>query len=73
MWRKASDSANFGDPEGMTRRPAALGWAAWVEDLEALCFLVERQVRVPEDDGIGLREAEPHALEPAAWPGRRRG
>src|SRR5687768_7676544 len=53
------------DAVGMARGAAAFGWAAWIEDLEAVRFFVERQVGVAEDDCICLREAAPHAPEPA--------
>ncbi len=48
--------------------PAALGRAARVEDLKAvLGALVQRQVRVAEDHGVGaVAEAPAHAREPAA-------
>ncbi len=43
-----------------------LGRAAGIEDLKAVrCLVVQRQVRVAEDDGVGAREAAAHALEAA--------
>ena len=49
------------------RRPAALGRAARVEDLEAVVgCLVQRQVRVAEDHGVGASaKRAPHPLEAA--------
>src|SRR5205807_9764667 len=44
---------------------AAVGGAARVEDLKALALLVERDVGVPEDGRVGIREPQPQALEAA--------
>ena len=45
------------DPHRVRGRAAALGRRARVEDLEAVALLVQRQVRVAEDDRVGLGEA----------------
>jgi len=47
------------------RRPAALGRAAGIEDLKAILPLVEGEVAVAEDDGVGIGEARPHPRQPA--------
>src|SRR5829696_2077526 len=47
------------------RRAPALGWAARIEDLEALALLVQRHVGVAKDDGVRIREADPHPVQTA--------
>src|SRR5437868_12111009 len=54
------------EPHRVMRGTAALGRAAGVEDLEGVGALVQLDVRVAEDDGVGVREAAPHAGETAA-------
>lgn len=52
------------------RRAPALGRAPRVEDLKAAIALVERQVRVPEEDRVGAGKPPPQAGEaPASRPG----
>jgi hypothetical protein len=47
------------------RRPPSLGRAAWIEDLKAPLLLVEGEMAVAEDDGVGSREAAAQACTPA--------
>src|SRR4051812_5093407 len=55
-------------PHRVARLPPAVGGAARVEDLEAAVGrpLVQRDVRVAEDDRRAAVEALPQALQPAA-------
>jgi len=59
------DSAkpHLSDSHRAVGRPAPLGRAAGVEDLEVVAGLVKRQVRVAEQHGIGIREASAHPLQ----------
>ena len=66
----AAVAADLGDAHRVLRLAAAVGGAAGVEDLEAVALLVQRDVRVAEDDGVGVGEARAQAVEPA---GRRAG
>ncbi len=52
-------------PHGVVRFTAAIGGAPGIEDLEAAgAFLVERDVRVSEDHGVGARKAPSQPGEP---------
>jgi hypothetical protein len=53
-------------PHRVMGRASPLGRAAGVEYLEVVLVLVERDVRVAENDRVGVREPEPKASEPAA-------
>ena len=59
---------------GVARLAPPVGGAAGVEDLEAVGgALVQRDVRVAEDDGVGVGEAAAQALDATGLRGRRRG
>ena len=66
-------AVHAGEAHGVRGRPAAVGGAAGVEDLEAVGLLVERDVRVAEHDRV-RRPGSGRAAAPAARPpaGRRR-
>jgi hypothetical protein len=50
------------------RRSAALGRAARIEDLEIVANLVERHVRVSEEDSVGVGKPSAHPLQAASRP-----
>src|SRR3954452_718989 len=47
--------ADFGQAHRVPGLAAPVGRTARIEDVEATPLLVQRDVRVPEDDGVGLR------------------
>ena len=71
--RNATSPVRHGDAHRVARRAAALGRAPRVEDLKAALGLVQRQVRVAEDDRVGVGERRAAAAPGARAPARRRG
>jgi hypothetical protein len=54
---------DLGPSDRAIGRPAPLGRAAGIEDLEAVALLVQRHVGVTEDHGVRVREASAKALQ----------